>query len=111
LPWLWLSCNALDSGISGIAIAWIEVKQQLIAAGFQKKMFDTFKLANSLNVECLPESINNKSYSGIVHGEIASNCFPGGNIIPPSPDNPPMHLPMCRNILPSGALDIVPHRI
>jgi hypothetical protein len=47
----------------------------------------------------------------MVHGEIASNyCFPGYNTIPPSPDNP-MHLPMCRNLLPSGGLDIVPHII
>jgi hypothetical protein len=27
LPWLWLSCCRLDSGIIGITIAWIDVKQ------------------------------------------------------------------------------------
>jgi hypothetical protein len=27
LPWLWLSCCGLDSGIIGIAIAWIDVEQ------------------------------------------------------------------------------------
>jgi hypothetical protein len=99
LPWLLLSCRALDSGISGITTAQIEVKQQLNAAGSQKEStFDIFRLANSPNVKCLPVSINNKSYYGIVHGEIASNyCFPGGNIIPPSPDNL-MRLPMCHNL-------------